>query len=207
MLSKNLLYKRIRQFALETPDWATAIRYHSKPDEKHDLTLIARRVYGLPNEWPVIMAAAAHAVRKDQFDAKTGTATETTAGILEVGTQAEVNALTLDDKVVTPVKLGDGFSASFSANGYIKLPSWLGGLMVQWGRTAQGSYNDTTVFAAGGFPTACYSVVVTTDETGQVFATQVNTVTQTSFKAEGNYYNGGTFVSAPMSFYWIAIGR
>ena len=58
MLSKNLLYKRIRQFALETPDWATAIRYHSKPDEKHDLTLIARRVYGLPNEWPIIMAAA-----------------------------------------------------------------------------------------------------------------------------------------------------
>lgn len=58
MLSKNLLYKRIRQFAIETPDWATAIRYHSKPDEKHDLTLIARRVYGLPNEWPVIMAAA-----------------------------------------------------------------------------------------------------------------------------------------------------
>ena len=58
MLSKNLLYKRIRQFALETPSWATAIRYHSKPDEKHDLTLIARRVYGLPNEWPVIMAAA-----------------------------------------------------------------------------------------------------------------------------------------------------
>ena len=58
MLSKNLLHRRIRQFALETPDWATAIRYHSKPDEKHDLTLIARRVYGLPNEWPVIMAAA-----------------------------------------------------------------------------------------------------------------------------------------------------
>lgn len=58
MLSKTLLYKRIRQFALETPDWATAIRYHSKPDEKHDLTLIARRVYGLPNEWPIIMAAA-----------------------------------------------------------------------------------------------------------------------------------------------------
>ena len=58
MLSKNLLHRRIRQFALETPSWATAIRYHSKPDEKHALTLIARRVYGLPNEWPIIMAAA-----------------------------------------------------------------------------------------------------------------------------------------------------
>ena len=58
MLSKALLHKRIRQFALETPSWATAIRYHTKPDERFDLTLIARRVYGLPDEWPVIMAAA-----------------------------------------------------------------------------------------------------------------------------------------------------
>lgn len=58
MLSKNLLHKRLRQFALETPSWATAIRYHTKPDERYDLTLIARRVYGLPNEWPMIMASA-----------------------------------------------------------------------------------------------------------------------------------------------------
>ena len=207
MLSKNLLYKRIRQFALETPDWATAIRYHSKPDEKHDLTLIARRVYGLPNEWPVIMAAAAHAVRKDQFDAKTGTATETTAGILEVGTEAEVNSLTADDKVVTPAKLGNAASASFSANGYIKLPSWLGGLMVQWGRTAQGSYNENTVFAAGGFPTACYSVVVSPEKSGAVTVAGVNTITTTSFKVAGDYYTGATFLNATLTFYWIAIGR
>lgn len=58
MLNKNLFYKRIRQFATETPSWATAIRYHTKPDERFDLTLVARRVYGLPDEWPVIMAAA-----------------------------------------------------------------------------------------------------------------------------------------------------
>lgn len=58
MLSKNLRHRRIRQFALQTPFWATAIRYHTKPDERFDLSLVARRVYGLPNEWPVIMAAA-----------------------------------------------------------------------------------------------------------------------------------------------------
>ena len=58
MLSKNLLHKCLRQFAQTTPAWATAIRYHTKPDERFDLTLVARRVYGLPNEWPVIMAAA-----------------------------------------------------------------------------------------------------------------------------------------------------
>ena len=58
MLSKTVLHKRIRQFAQNTPSWGTAIRYHTKPDERYDLTLIARRVYGLPEEWPVIMAAA-----------------------------------------------------------------------------------------------------------------------------------------------------
>lgn len=58
MLSEARLYALIRSLAQTTPSWATAIRYHSKPDEKHDLTLIARRVYGLPNEWPIIMAAA-----------------------------------------------------------------------------------------------------------------------------------------------------
>jgi len=56
--SKSQIYALIRQFALETPSWGTAIRYHTKPDERYDLTLIARRVYGLPEEWPVIMASA-----------------------------------------------------------------------------------------------------------------------------------------------------
>lgn len=58
LIAEARLYALIRSLAQTTPSWATAIRYHTKPDEKHDLTLIARRVYGLPNEWPVIMAAA-----------------------------------------------------------------------------------------------------------------------------------------------------
>jgi len=58
MLTEARLYAKIRQFAQSTPTWATAIRYHTKPDERFDLMLVARRVYGLPDEWPVIMAAA-----------------------------------------------------------------------------------------------------------------------------------------------------
>lgn len=58
MLSHALFYSSIRQIAQSTPAWATAIRYHTKPDERFDLTLVARRVYGSRNEWPVIMAAA-----------------------------------------------------------------------------------------------------------------------------------------------------
>jgi len=58
MLTEARLYALIRSLAQTTPAWATAIRYHTKPDERFDLTLVARRVYGLPDEWPVIMAAA-----------------------------------------------------------------------------------------------------------------------------------------------------
>lgn len=58
MLSATLLHTKLRQFAQSTPTWATAIRYHTTPDERFDLTLVARRAYGLPSEWPVIMAAA-----------------------------------------------------------------------------------------------------------------------------------------------------
>ena len=58
MLTEARFYSLIRKLAQSTPAWATAIRYHTKPDERFDLTLIARRVYGLPSEWPVIMAAA-----------------------------------------------------------------------------------------------------------------------------------------------------
>jgi hypothetical protein len=38
--------RAIRKFAVQTPVWADAIRYYTKPDELLDLTLVAFRVYG-----------------------------------------------------------------------------------------------------------------------------------------------------------------
>lgn len=58
MLANPKFHALIRSLAQTTPAWATAIRYHTKPDERFDLTLVSQRVYGLPSEWPVIMAAA-----------------------------------------------------------------------------------------------------------------------------------------------------
>lgn len=50
--------KVVRAFAVQTPAWAPAIRYFTKPDERSDITLIAQRVYGDRAEFMAIFAAA-----------------------------------------------------------------------------------------------------------------------------------------------------
>lgn len=56
--SRNALFSLVRRFAQQTPSWGLALRYHTLPDERTDLTLVSRRVYGRPTESLVIQAAA-----------------------------------------------------------------------------------------------------------------------------------------------------
>jgi len=58
MIPESKLYRAIRNFAIRTPFWGTALRYEVKPDEINDLTLISRRVYGNSDEYMAIMASA-----------------------------------------------------------------------------------------------------------------------------------------------------
>tara|TARA_R110002012_G_scaffold321621_2_gene550176 strand:- start:15263 stop:16231 length:969 start_codon:yes stop_codon:yes gene_type:complete len=77
-------------------------------------------------------------------------ATETVAGMLKVATQAQVDAGEDDTTAVTPKKLRWGFSYSFGQVGYIFLPSWMGGFVMQWGKYTSSSGGKIP----GNFPVA-----------------------------------------------------
>ncbi len=59
-------FRAVRNFALKANSWdSDAVFYETKPDEKYDLSLVSRRVYGNRDEYLAVMAAAG----LDSFDA------------------------------------------------------------------------------------------------------------------------------------------
>lgn len=77
----------------------------------------------------------------------------------KVATQALTDAGVDDTTIVTPKKLRFGFSISLTTNGYIVFPSWLGGLVLQWGLVPNSYGGGGTVknFVIP-FPNACLSI-------------------------------------------------
>ncbi|MCP3881669.1 MAG: hypothetical protein GY701_25255, partial [Sulfitobacter sp.] len=92
------------------------------------------------------------------------TATETRAGLIEIATAAEAQALASAVVALTPARLADAFrgaNQSLNPNGYQRLP---GGLIIQWGRQKAGDVYDDyygyTVFPIA-FPNNTFLVSAT----------------------------------------------
>ncbi|WP_433589600.1 phage tail-collar fiber domain-containing protein [Pseudomonas koreensis] len=125
-------------------------------------------------------------------------ATETVLGVAKIATQAQVNAGTDDAVMVTPKKMRFGFQILKDANGYVLFPSWLGGLVIQWGyQNVPGSTTSVYPFPMA-FPVACASIVATfgTPAQGSVNCDMVST---NQFKLQ-NLYTGSQIAR------WIAVG-
>lgn len=143
-----------------------------------------------------------NAVNKAQFDAKTGIATTTIAGIVEKATQLELNAGTAN---VWPdaATLLNGFAISGTTNGYIKLPVWLGGFVVQWGFNSSLT-NPITITYPIAFDT-CFAVFAQANNDlspTEVEYAAVSDITATNFLWSG-IRNG---VTAYTTGWWMAIG-
>jgi hypothetical protein len=82
-------------------------------------------------------------------------ASETQQGTAKVATDAQMLDSANDSVVVTPKKLRKGFAISLGSNGYIAFPSWLGGIVFQWGSGTIAPVSDTPVAFPLAFPTAC----------------------------------------------------
>lgn len=82
-------------------------------------------------------------------------ATETVLGIAKIASQAQAEAGIDDSTIITPKKMRMGFAASLTTNGYIALPKWLGGLIIQWGQLTISASSSATFNFALAFPTQC----------------------------------------------------
>lgn len=141
-----------------------------------------------------------------------GTATETASGITRLATDSEVLAGQANDKVVTPKKLRLGFKYMPGQNGYIGFPTWMSGLIIQWGTV--GGFDSYTINFPMAFPNEVFgNPIVTCSGTG-VYASanasfaESGEVTKSNFKAfvYRPGINGGTQSNA-RAISWLAIGR
>ncbi|MCF6782588.1 phage tail protein [Stutzerimonas stutzeri] len=138
-------------------------------------------------------------------------ATEALRGVLRVGTQAEVNEGASDEVAVTPKKLRWGFSASFTANGYIVFPSWLGSLVIQWGTPSGASTGASGTEAVSfpiEFPTGVF-FVIPTDAASNVATLNVlgaGSLSKTGFTAYWRVDSGSSAPGVGL-FYYLAIGH
>ena len=141
------------------------------------------------------------AARKDQLPVA---ATTLLTGLVRKATQAEMNAGTAD-AFPSAAEIFNGFASSGTTNGYIKLPTYLSGLILQWGFNNSNT-NPLTISFPIAFTTACYGVFAQSDNDlspTEVEYTGVSDITTTTFVWNG--IRAG--VTAFTHGWWFAIGK
>ena len=152
------------------------------------------------------------AINKTQFETKTSLATDSQAGIVEKALLAELVAATAD-KYPDAALLLTGFSITASRKGHIKLPDFLGGLIIQW--ELEASYQDINpatpstfsydiAFAAAPYIAVATFVGDSTSGSVQTMTAGVYDVTNTGLKVRPDEWFGNV---QNCKLGYIAIGK
>ncbi|WP_456255144.1 phage tail-collar fiber domain-containing protein [Pseudomonas iridis] len=136
-------------------------------------------------------------------------ASESNQGTAKVATQTQMVEGTDDATIVTPKKLRWGVQIQKATNGYIVFPSWLGGVIIQWG-TVNGTIGDQSAPYPIAFPNGVFQAVVSMgDKTTGVmpgitlYATASGMTSKTTLTVRTN----GTDGQGASSARYIAIGH
>ncbi|WP_339538896.1 phage tail-collar fiber domain-containing protein [Pseudomonas sp. RA_15y_Pfl2_54] len=136
-------------------------------------------------------------------------ATEMNQGTAKVATQALTESGTDDATIVTPKKLRLGFQILKAANGYVVFPSWLGGLIIQWGYSSIPAVSTTVPFSLS-YPNACFCVQTSPfNVSGAADVAELTSVPgKNGFTAVGvSSGTSGAPVQTATNFYWLSIGH
>lgn len=148
----------------------------------------------------VLTAAGAGNAPTWTLPANAAQATETLQGTAKVATAALMNAGTDDATFATPKKLRLGFAYSFGTNGYFAFPTWLLGLVIQWGTTTAASISFPMTFPAG---VLCFLPVIQFSSSTQAAA---GNYTYTSATTTSGVTMAAAASALPGTLRWLALG-
>lgn len=117
-----------------------------------------------------------------------------------------MNAGTDDSRIVTPKKLRFGFSSLLASNGYIALPSWLGGLIFQWGHAATAQNGIAVVTYPLAFPNSTLITQMSIVEGAFVAISAYGSVGDYT-NTTATFYGSRNGQSVIVGFRWFAIGH
>jgi hypothetical protein len=129
-------------------------------------------------------------------------ATEIKLGTAKIATQALTDAGVDDATIVTPKKLRWGFQILKGPTGYIVFPSWLGGLILQWGLGLTSAGGAASVALPLLFPNVVLRAFVSASGTNSVAT--VGVVTTNSIGL--NCYSGNTATGKAENVQFFLIG-
>jgi hypothetical protein len=136
---------------------------------------------------------------------KSEAASEANIGTAKVATQAQTTAGTDDASIVTPKKLRAGFSALLAANGYLAFPTWLGGLIIQWGSYGCGAVSTGSITYPLAFPKALQMNLVCSYN--DAHGTNETLWTTTSATPKTTLTFGAANTNSASSVRWFALGN